>query len=286
MDSTNSMTNLEKTKFKKKIADVLSTWENVNKISSFIGGFHVRHPNPVTFTDNESFVIARLELATKNQLIAIVKKLDIAVPNGEKYGLKTLAPKPRGNKNRIRAFISHSINDKVCAMQFKTALDKYGIEAFVSDEDIKGGEVWQERIITEIDGMKFFIAIHTKHFSKSLWCQQESGLAFARKTEIEIIPINFNRKKAPDSFLTNFQYIQGKKEPIEEVIKEILNTLKDSDKIKIKDLYLKIIAPKIKNLKKIAKNAKDDEKRKKDLQKRVLKEFFVNMLSSMGIITR
>ncbi len=155
----------------------------------------------------------------------------------------------------VKAFISHSIKNKKIAMAFRTVLKKYGIMAFVSGKDIKGGQPWQKTIRKEIDDMDIFIAIHTQAFSKSLWCQQETGMALKRENKIEIIPINVGMRNAPESFLTNFQYIKTRGKSTEEVVREFFETLKESEKTK--KLYLKRIEPKVKQVDKDAKEAID-----------------------------
>ncbi len=267
-----AMTDLEKIRFKNKIAEELGK-RSSNAIHLFIKDFKVRYPKNMTYSDTTSYALGRLKHATRKQIIEMVERLNIADPNEKKYDLRTPTAASKNNKNFVRAFISHSTKNKAYAMEFKIILKQYGIIAFVSDEDIKGGQLWQKRIRKEIDEMHVFIPIHTKQFSKSLWCQQESGLAFARKTEVEIIPIDFNMRKRPESFLTNFQYIDKKTKTTEVMVKEILDTLKDSEKTKV--LYTKIISPKIKKLAKLAKLAKDSKKMKQDRLWQILKSIFI-----------
>ncbi len=133
----------------------------------------------------------------------------------------------------VKAFISHSITDKKYANALRTAFKKYHIDAFVSSKDIKAGQLWQKKIRAEINDMKIFIAIHTNAFSASLWCQQETGMALARENEVVIIPIKSKLQKVPQSVLTNFQYIDRGTKNTETVVKEIIDMLKTSDKIKI-----------------------------------------------------
>ncbi len=156
----------------------------------------------------------------------------------------------------VKAFISHSTKNKKIAMAFRTVLKKYGIIAFVSGRDIKGGQPWQKTIRKEIDNMDIFIAIHTQAFSKSLWCQQETGMALKRENEIEIIPINVGMRNAPESFLTNFQYIKTRAKSTEEVVREFFETLKESEKTS--KLYFQRIEPRVKQVDKDAKEAIDE----------------------------
>ncbi len=160
----------------------------------------------------------------------------------------------------VKAFISHSTKNKIYANSLKKAFIKYGIDAFVSGEDIKGGQPWQKRIRKEIHDMDIFIVIHTQAFSDSMYCVQESGMALERENEVEIIPINSNMKKRPESFLTNFQYIDRKSKTTEKIVKEILETLKDSEKTK--DLYFERIEPKVNQVAKDAKKTIDDARSK------------------------
>ena len=153
--------------------------------------------------------------------------------------------KPKNDKSLVKAFISHSTKDKLFANKIRRIFKKYGIIAFVSGEDIKGGEVWRKRIRKEINEMHAFIAMHTDDFSESLWCQQETGLALAREKEVEIIPINFNKEKPLESFLDDFQYIKRRPKNVETIAKEILDRLKTSDKTNA--LYSAKIAPNINN---------------------------------------
>ncbi len=157
-----------------------------------------------------------------------------------------LAPpaKSKTDSSLVKAFISHSTKDKRFANKLSDILREYNIEAFVSGKHIKGGETWRGRIVTEINEMVIFIAIHTDAFSKSLWCQQETGLALARKEHVEIIPINSKLPKTPDSFLTDFQYIKRGRKNVETIAIEILDRLKDSEKTKA--VYSAKIKPKVK----------------------------------------
>ena len=254
MNGSGTMTDLEKMRLKNKIAEKLGTWSSSNDIDLFVNDFKVRYPETITYSDFTSYAFGRLKYATQKQIIAIIKKLDIAVPNGKKYGLRTPTPKSRSDRTPVKAFISHASKDKRYANLFRKIFKEYDIEAFVSGKDIKGGEVWEKRIRKEINEIKFFIAIHTNHFSESLFCQQETGMALMREKEVKIIPINYNMEKVPKSFLTSFQYLDRQGKSNKKVVKEIFDILKASDKTK--DLYSAKIDPKIKKLEKAAKKNK------------------------------
>ena len=161
------------------------------------------------------------------------KTLSIKTTPHQPTKITTPPPVKPATPSPVKAFISHSTTDKKYANALRTAFKKYHIDAFVSGKDIKGGQLWQKKIRTEINDMKIFIAIHTDAFSASLWCQQETGMALVRENEVEIIPINSKLQKVPQSVLTNFQYINRGTKNTETVVKEIIDMLKTSDKIKI-----------------------------------------------------
>ncbi len=161
------------------------------------------------------------------------KTLSIKTTPHQPTKITTPPPVKPATPSPVKAFISHSTKDKRYANALRTAFKKYHIDAFVSGKDIKGGQLWQKKIRTEINDMKLFIAIHTNAFSASLWCQQETGMALAREDEVVIIPIKSKLQKVPESVLTNFQYIDRGAKNTETVVKEIIDMLKTSDKIKI-----------------------------------------------------
>ncbi len=262
----------EKMAIRKKIAEELNKLYGTEEVRTFLAHFSIPLPPRKNYASKFSHIMESIKNITPLKLKKIANELDIDTDVFIIQPVKSKSPpaKPRepfrpvsdfatapavkpttslpikSNNNSliVKAFISHSTKNKKIAMDIRAVLKKYGIIAFVSGKDIKGGQPWQKTIRKEIDNMDIFIAIHTQAFSKSLWCQQETGMALVREEEVEIIPINVGMRKAPESFLTNFQYIKSRAKNAEEVVKEIFETLKDSPKTK--ELYFAKIADKVK----------------------------------------
>ncbi len=221
-----------------------------DEVNSFLTSIRVPEARNVSRYANRTDILeARIQGIEIDELIRIAQEeLDIDISHLTSQPTKPATPKPTKPKNDtslVKAFISHSTKDKKFANKIRRIFKKYGIIAFVSGEDIKGGEVWRKRIRKEINEMHAFIAMHTDDFSESLWCQQETGLALAREKEVEIIPINFNKEDPRKSFLEEFQYIKRGQKNVETIAKEILDRLKTSDKTNA--LYSAKIAPNINN---------------------------------------
>ncbi len=258
----------------KKLRREMRTFAKVNSFLTDIGVPETRKAG-VSY-DASGDLDTRLTGISNNELIRIAQdELDMDISHLTSQPTKPAPPKPtkpappkpaklappkpakpKNDKSLVKAFISHSTKNKIYANAIRKIFKKYGIEAFVSGKDIKGGQKWRKKIRKEINEMEIFIAIHTQAFSESLWCQQEAGLALARENDIEIIPINSNKGKAPESFLDDFQYIERKSKTTETVVREIFETLRESEKTN--KLYFAKIEPKVKQVDEDAKKAIDE----------------------------
>jgi hypothetical protein len=131
----------------------------------------------------------------------------------------------------VKAFISHTAKNKSIATRLRDVLKTYNIIAFVAHEDIKPSEDWQVEIERALKTMDFFISIHTKGFSESIWCQQEVGYAVCRN--IKIIPVKFDQD--PQGFIGKIQALIRGSKNAEDVAQNILEILKNDEKTR--DLY-------------------------------------------------
>ena len=152
---------------------------------------------------------------------------------------ETVSAKPKYDSSPVKAFISYETADVGYANRISRLLKEYNIEAFVAYKDAKEGEEFQEEILTALGEMDFFISIHTEQFSKSVWCQQEVGIAIASR--VKIIPIKL--RTPPDGFIGKIHAIARNTDKIESVVEKILNILEESPKTK--DLYSAKVADKV-----------------------------------------
>ena len=85
--------------------------------------------------------------------------------------------------------------------ELKTALEVYGVSAFVAHEDIHPTREWQDEIENALASMDGFVALMTPDFHESDWTDQEVGYAVARG--VPIIALRLGRD--PYGFLGKFQ---------------------------------------------------------------------------------
>ena len=104
---------------------------------------------------------------------------------------------------RIPTFLSYSTKDKEVAGAIKHSLEFCGFDVFLAHEHLKVSEEWAKEIMQRLKRCKVFVALLTKNFNKSLWTNQEVGVALARR--VIIVPVKVNIK--PPGFLARYQYI-------------------------------------------------------------------------------
>lgn len=102
-------------------------------------------------------------------------------------------------------FISHSVKQAVEVGALKDSLRPYGINAFVTHQDINPTEEWRDVIESALRTCEAMAAYVTPDFHPSFWTDQEVGVCLARA--ILIIPI---RKGAtPYGFMGKYQALLG-----------------------------------------------------------------------------
>lgn len=106
----------------------------------------------------------------------------------------------------IRLFISHIDTVKVDAHKLASELKKYGIDSFVSHDDIEPDEDWQREIEKALVSMDAMLAFISDDFFESAWTNQEIGYALGRA--IPVISIKLE-KTDPKGFIRNRQAIPG-----------------------------------------------------------------------------
>lgn len=78
-----------------------------------------------------------------------------------------------------KLFISHSHLDYDKAFWIKNDLERYGLTVFVAHKDITPSVEWRAEIVNQIKGCDLFVALLTKNYASSDWCDQECGIAVA-----------------------------------------------------------------------------------------------------------
>ncbi len=222
-----------------RVATELENRFNEDQIKTFFVEFSIKAPDNGMWGGDSLNVLGGLRGIETDTLLAMAEDLDISIHN-----LIKTPPMDWRNADSTKVFISHLAKDKDLAKRTKDSLSQYNIEGFIAHEDIEPIQEWQGEIEKALDTMDFFIAIHTKGFSQSVWCQQEVGFAVAKG--VEIISIRFGED--PAGFIGKYQAINRGKKTAEIVTQEIVSILKNSEKTKY--LYSSRIAPKVPNEKK------------------------------------
>jgi hypothetical protein len=140
----------------------------------------------------------------------------------------------------FRLFISHISSFKVTVSHLKNSLEDYGISAFVAHEDIEPTKLWEKEIERGLFSMDALCAILMPGFEKSMWTDQEVGVAIGRG--VLVIPVRKN--KDPYGFIGKFQGFQTNEKSVSEVAEGIFKILSKNDKTRAKlinkltDLFL------------------------------------------------
>ncbi len=124
----------------------------------------------------------------------------------------------------IRVFIGYATEDKNLAGDFKKALEGLGLEVFLAHEDINPSSDWPDAILENLKSTDIFMPLITENFRKSLWTDQESGVALSENKLIFPVAID---GKMPYGFLGKIQaFKQNSKLPIfaENIIESIIQS--------------------------------------------------------------
>ncbi|MDQ3019059.1 MAG: toll/interleukin-1 receptor domain-containing protein [Bacteroidota bacterium] len=129
----------------------------------------------------------------------------------------------------FKLFISHSVQNKKIAKDFKDEMYNYGISAFVAHEDINPNKEWLNVIETSLISCDGILAILNDDFKKSFWCDQEIGFAYGQNKII--VPVNFGLN--PYGFINKFQALMSNKKSILDITHDVLKILISNPKSSI-----------------------------------------------------
>jgi hypothetical protein len=149
--------------------------------------------------------------------------------------------KSRLEQKRLQAFLSYSTRDRGLAKRLKNQLERLGgIRVFVAPSDIKPNrEGWRKTIIKKVRECDVFLALLTKHFRKSEWTDQETGIAVAygkliislrvgKITARGVKPNGIN----PHGFLESYQTQNIGSRLLGKYCPEILTAIRDDRKLR------------------------------------------------------
>lgn len=116
----------------------------------------------------------------------------------------------KSGRGKTLVFISYSSAQKDIADELHKHLERCGISAFFSEVDIPPGAAWRSNIRENMDECEYFVMILTGDYRRSLFADQEFGMAHMGKKEMRIIKFD---EMMPYGFMEEYQHI--KKEDVE-----------------------------------------------------------------------
>ncbi len=224
------MNTIEKVALIRNVAAEIDRRYVLSEVKAFLANFGIKTPLRKRSDSIPTYIRKQLIGISDAKLIEMDELLNI----------DTSDTKKQTDSQFIKAFISHSDPaDSRYAKELKDALIKYNIDAFVSSRNLVLGDNFSEKIQRHLKGMDFFIALYSKSFSKSPWCQQEAGFAFARG--VNVFSIKIRGAGNPEGFIGIYNAIGKTGKSTQQIVDAILEGLRESEKTR--DLYDKKVAP-------------------------------------------
>jgi hypothetical protein len=105
----------------------------------------------------------------------------------------------------LKLFISHRDEQRANLALLATALQRYGIAAFLAHDAIVAGRDWRGELLRGLGSMDALLAYCSPNFAASDWTAQEVGFAFGKGVPVVSVLAGEN----PTGFLEQYQGIRG-----------------------------------------------------------------------------
>lgn len=128
----------------------------------------------------------------------------------------------------LKLFVSHRDAQKANLSFLATALQKYGIAAFLAHDAIVAGRDWRGELVNGLNSMDALLAYCSPEFAASDWTAQEVGFAFGKGVPVVTVLAGEN----PKGLLDRWQGIRGvvnSNDTARGMAEEIFETLAVSD---------------------------------------------------------
>ncbi len=224
------MNTIEKISLIRNVAAEIDRRYVLSEVKAFLTEFDIKTPKRKLSNSIPTYIRNRLRGISDDNLIKMAELLNVDTRNIEE----------KTDSRFIKAFISHSDPaDSPFAAELKKALSEYNIDAFASSKSLILGDNFTEKIQRHLNSMDFFIALYSKSFSQSPWCQQEAGFAFARG--VNVFSIKIRGAGNPKGFIGRYNAIGKTGKSTQQIVDAILEGLRESEKTR--DLYYEKVAP-------------------------------------------
>lgn len=99
----------------------------------------------------------------------------------------------------------------------------------MAHEDIRPSKEWRDEIVKNLGGCDVFIPLLTKHFRRSEWTDQESGMAIIESKTV--IPLSVESIK-PHGFLARYQTLKLHVKALDRSCEELILAMRNNNKLK------------------------------------------------------
>jgi len=192
-------------------------------LRAFLPNFSVSYQDFGNVQQYASYSLSDANISVLGEMVD-----DLGMESIGHISAKIQHPKVWEDSEKFRVFISHISGDKDKAMRLRDCFAAYNVSAFVAHEDILPTLEWQVQIERALHSMEAFISVHTSGYSKSFWCQQETGFAVARG--IKIIALRMGED--PTGFISKNQALSRGIKTAEQITKEIDGLLSSDERTK------------------------------------------------------
>ncbi|MEZ5694054.1 MAG: toll/interleukin-1 receptor domain-containing protein [Altererythrobacter sp.] len=210
-------------KISREIANRYDWSEATVFLEAFVPKAHTQWEDYDSIYEMMSSNLGRVEPSILGEMID-----DLGIESIAHISSSVQLPNAWQDTNNFRVFISHISKDKDKAHRLREALSAHNVSGFVAHDDIEPTLEWQVQIERALHSMDAFVSIHTEGYSKSFWCQQETGFAFGKRTKV----IALRMGEDPTGFASKHQAISRGAKTAEDVALEIEKLLKADERTK------------------------------------------------------
>ena len=128
-----------------------------------------------------------------------------------------------------QVFISYSRTDMDFVQRLAMDLEHAGFDVWWDLTDIQGSEVWERKIEEGLRTSQYFIVVLTPASLESRWVRRE--YLSADNSGVKIVPLKLKSYDVTPLTLRDIQPIDAINRPYEDVLSDVLRTLKGTDAI-------------------------------------------------------
>lgn len=182
---------------------------------------------------NSKWVYSKEMLADESEALIVEIADDLEIP----HTYATVPGEPAlvasfWEPGQFRLFLSHLSDHKKSVAALQSALEPYGISAFVAHVDIEPTKEWLDEIEAALASMDAMAAILHDGFKESNWTDQEVGYAMGRG--VLVLPLI--RDINPYGFLGKYQGLHVNGKNVKQIAQELFWILAMAPKTRTKML--------------------------------------------------